>query len=141
MTQKDVLRENYIGKEPVLLTEMALPRFSFFFSPISNTKPYASITPLAVYKLIKGNRYRPRTLRLRAMTDPGEAGNFKQKSFEYVTFSGEFSKRSDKTLIHPSGLMVFDFDKVNDLPGLRKILLNDPLFYGSDVYFTIGQGP
>lgn len=122
MTQK-------VGQEPVQLTEMAIPRFSFFFSPISNTTPYASITPLDVYKLIKGNRYRPRTLRLRAMTDPGEASRFKQRSFEYVTFSGEFTKRSDKALIHPSGLMVFDFDKVNDLPLLRKILVNDPLFF------------
>lgn len=119
---------SYIGKEAILPTESGEPRFSFFFSPISNTKPYASITLLDVYKLIKGNRYKPRTERLRAFTDPEEASKFKQKSFEYVTFSGIFSKRSDKALLYPSGLLVIDFDKVSDLPGLRKFLLEDPMF-------------
>lgn len=116
------------GKEPVLLNETGLARFSFFLGPISNTKPHASITLTDVYKLIKGNRYKARTERLRTITEPGEAGKFKQSSLEYVTFGGEFSKRSDKDLVHPSGLMVFDFDHVNDLPLLRKILVGDPLF-------------
>ena len=118
----------YIGKKPVLLTEMASPRFSFFFCPISNTKPYAQITLMQLYKLTRGKRYKPRTERLRAITDPEEASKFKQDNFDYVTFGGVFSKRSDKSLLHPSGLLVLDFDKVNDLPGLRKTLLDDPLF-------------
>jgi len=125
---KENFYETYIGKEPTLLTEMALPRVSFFFSPISNTNPYAQVNLLQIYKVIKGNRYKPRTERLRAFTDPQEANKFKQDNFEYVTFGGIFSKRSDKALIHPSGLLVLDFDKVNDLPGLRKTLLADPLF-------------
>ena len=125
---KENFYETYIGKEPTLLTEMAWPRVSFYFSPISNTKPYAQINLLQLHKLIKGNRYKPRTERLRAFTDPQEASKFKQNNFEYVTFGGTFSKRSDKALIHPSGLLVLDFDHVNDLPGLRKILLGDPLF-------------
>jgi len=120
--------DRFIDKDPMLLIEKALPRFSFYFSPISNTKPYAQITLLHVYKLIRGNRYKPRTERLRAFTNPEEASKFKQNSFEYVTFSGVFSKRSDKALLNPSGLLVFDFDKVNDLPLLRKTLLDDPLF-------------
>jgi len=118
----------YIGKKPILLTEMALPRFSFYYSPISNTKPYAQITLLDVFKLIRGNRYKPRTERLRAFTNPEEAGKFKQSNLEYVTFGGVFSKRSDKGLLNPSGLLVLDFDKVNDLPLLKKTLLGDPLF-------------
>lgn len=120
--------DKIINKEPMLLNEIDLPRFSFFFGPISNTKPYAQISLLQVYKLIKGNRYKPRTERLRAFTEPEAAGKFKQSSFEYVCFSGMFSKRSDKALLHPSGLLVFDFDKVNDLSLLRKTLLDDPNF-------------
>ena len=127
----DCKRNSYdksIGKEPMLLNEIDWPRFSFYFSPISNTKPYAQINLLQVYKLIRGNRYKPRTERLRAFTEPQEASKFKQSSFEYVTLSGVFSKRSDKALLNPSGLLVFDFDKVNDLALLRKTLLNDPNF-------------
>ena len=117
-----------MGKKPIPITQMALPRVSFFLRPISNTKPYAQVNLLQLHKLIQGNRYKPRTERLRAFTDPQEASKFKQENFDYVTFGGVFSKRSDKALLQPSGLLVLDFDKVNDLPGLRKTLLGDPLF-------------
>lgn len=120
--------EVFISKAPLPLLEAALPRISFFYSPISNTVPYATMNLLDAYKLIKGNRYKARTRRLRAITEPQEASQFKRSSFEYVTFAGVFSKRSDKALVHPSGLMVFDFDKVSDLPLLSKSLLEDPLF-------------
>lgn len=120
--------DNYIGKQAVPVNEMAWPRFSFFFSPISNTRPYSDINILQAYKLIKGKRYKPRTERLRAFTDPDEASKFKRENLEYVTFGGVFSNRRDKALLHPSGLLVLDFDKVSDLPGLKKTLVNDPLF-------------
>ena len=80
----------YIGKKPIPVTEMAWPRVSFFFSPISNTNPYAQVTLLQLHKLIRGNRYKPRTERLRAFTEPQEANKYKQDNFDYVTFGGGY---------------------------------------------------
>ena len=106
-----------------------MPGMSFFYSPISNTVPYVTIDPLALYKVVKSTRYRPRTQRLRAISDPVEAAKFKRNNFDYVTPAGEFTNRSDKGLVRPSGLMVFDFDKVKDPPLLKKTLIGDPHFF------------
>ena len=89
---KENFYETYIGKKPIPVTEMALPRVSFFFSPISNTNPYAQVNLLQIYKLIRGNRYKPRTERLRAFTEPQEANKYKQDNFDYVTFGGGIFK-------------------------------------------------
>ena len=121
--------DNFTSKESITLIEWALPRFSFFYSPITNTKPFSGITLLDLFNLIKGESYKPRTLRLRGISDPEAAAKFKKSSFDYVTISGEFSlKRSDSNLIRHSELLILDFDHVTDIPNLKKILLGDPSF-------------
>ena len=106
-----------------------MPGISFFYCPISNTVPYVTIDPLAIFKVVGGTRYKPRTQRLRSINDPVEAAKFKRNNFDYVTFAGEFSRRSDKALIQPSGLMVFDFDKVKDPSLLKKTLIGNRSFF------------
>lgn len=119
---------NFNGRGLKLLIEMVLPHFSFYYSLISNTEPYATISLLDVYKKVKSQSYKPRTLRLRGISELEAASKFKRKSFNYVTFSGEFSKRSDAALICHSGLLTLDFDHVDNIPLLKKILLGDTGF-------------
>ncbi len=120
--------------------------FSFFKAPISNTKPHKTVTLLQVYNAIKGDYYKLRTEELRAMLSPHSLGEgseemyrqarqYKARNFDYCTFSGVFSTRSDKAIIKHSGLLCVDFDHLNsssflrsELVELRGALLTDNYF-------------
>jgi len=99
--------------------------FSFYKRPISNTIPYKSITVGDAYRVIKGNYFRKQTLQLRQLTDKSEASKFKRSNFHYATFSGVFKERHESALVRHSGLIVFDFDGVEDVQRLRNMLISD----------------
>ncbi|MPQ48960.1 virulence protein E [Marinifilum sp. N1E240] len=105
--------------------KIKLPEFSFFKKPISNTKPYRTISVLDAYTLIKGHWNIERTQALRQIKDVEEARAFKASQFNYVCFSGVFTKRSEKHFQHHSGLMVLDFDHLSDVDGVKNSLLAD----------------
>lgn len=104
------------------------PRFSYFKHPIRNTIPFEKFTLLDVYQVIIGNAFKKNTKDLRKMNDPKQARNFKANNFDYVTFSGTFSKRKDSDLIKHSGLLTIDFDHIPNLQQLKNQLLNDEYF-------------
>ena len=118
----------FAGKKPILINEMAFPHFSFFRKPITNVRPTCSISIEQAYKVIKGNRYKDRTRELRAITDPAEAARFKQSNLDYVTPCGIFLKRQNSALEIPSGLLVLDFDHVDDPKALKETLVSDNFF-------------
>ncbi|MDM8161424.1 BT4734/BF3469 family protein [Labilibaculum sp. K2S] len=99
--------------------------FSFFKKPISNTKPYRTITVLDAYKLIKGHWNVERTQTLRQIKDAEEARAFKASQFNYACFSGIFTKRSEKHFQSHSGLMVLDFDHLSNVEEIKNSLLAD----------------
>lgn len=103
-------------------------RFSYFSRPIKNTLPERSMTLLEVYRNIKSERNQWQTMALRSLTNREEARRFKSRAFDYVTFSGVFSRRSEQSLIQPSGLLCIDLDHVPDLLALKLSLLNDHYF-------------
>ena len=109
---------------PPLVVEAT--RFSLFRCPVTNTYPSRQITLLEAFHLIRGDAYRERTLELRSICEPEAAGQYKRKYFDYVTFSGVFSKRSDAALVSHSGLMVLDFDHVENMALAKQALVNDP---------------
>lgn len=117
-----------INQSKVPVVVMTVPKFSYYRSPVANTQPYVEISLLEAYKVIKGSRYQSRTSELRAISDPAAASKFKRTRFDYVTFSGVFSKRSEAALVNHSGLLTLDFDHVPDLAPLKKTLLTDPYF-------------
>jgi hypothetical protein len=125
--QHSKLHTQQPSMQPALLDEqlVELPRFSLFKKPISNTKPYKTISVLDVYGLIKGPWNIQRTQTLRQIRDVEEARAFKANEFNYVSLSGIFGKRSDKHLKQHSGLMVLDFDHLSDVDGVKKKLLAD----------------
>ena len=104
------------------------PRFSFFKSPISNTRPYRSVTVLDAWNYITGHYAEERTRNLRGITDKSRARIFKAANFDYATFSGEFSSRSNAACTAESGLLCIDFDHVPDVEGLFRSLLEDRYF-------------
>ncbi|MDD5862382.1 MAG: DUF3987 domain-containing protein [Prevotella sp.] len=63
--------------------------------------------------------------------DPKEVGEFKKKYFDFVCFSGTFSRRKDDGLIRHSGLLCLDFDHVGgptELADLKEKLIHDTNF-------------
>jgi hypothetical protein len=102
--------------------------FSFFKSPITNTKPHKAVSLLQIYNAIKGNYYKDRTQKLQAISDVGQARLFKTANFDYCTFSGVFTARNDKALIKHSGLLCLDFDHLQKVEKLRFQLLQDEYF-------------
>ena len=104
------------------------PEFSYFKAPISNIYPERSITLTEVYGLIRSESFKDRTRELRTITSISEARKYKAARFDYVTFSGVFSRRSDKDLLTHSGLLTIDFDHIRDVQQLKEKLLMDEYF-------------
>jgi hypothetical protein len=104
------------------------PLFSLFKAPISNTKPHKAVSLLQIYNAIKGDYYKERTEKLRAISDVARARKFKAANFDYCTFSGTFESRNDKALIKHSGLLCVDFDHLQSVELLRNQLLQDEYF-------------
>lgn len=102
--------------------------FSFFSMPINNVKPCKVFSLFDAYNYIKGHEASDSTNRLRLMTDKNYAKAFKAKNFDYCTFSGTFTTRTDKALINHSGLLCIDFDHVQNLDLFRSQLLQDEYF-------------
>ncbi|MCP4705467.1 MAG: VirE protein, partial [candidate division Zixibacteria bacterium] len=65
---------------------------------------------------------------LRNTEDAKEARKYKAYNFDYVTFSGIFSKRNEKALTNHSGLLTIDFDHISNISALKKQLLKDQYF-------------
>lgn len=102
--------------------------FSFFPAPIKNTIPVLKMTLADAYEYITGPTAVSRTRELRSKTNIKEARKFKSEKFDYCTFSGIFSKRSDQALVQHSGLLCLDFDHLKNLEEVRQQLLNDDYF-------------
>ncbi|HZL11569.1 MAG TPA: BT4734/BF3469 family protein [Prolixibacteraceae bacterium] len=123
-----------------------LPKFSYFRCPVTNTLPNYEMTIPDVYGAIKSNKYQRQTIELRSILSPlplGEgqgvgipARKYKAKHFDYVTFSGTFSKRNDAALIQHSGLITLDFDHVSNLKELKETLLQDQYFETELMFFS-----
>lgn len=102
--------------------------FSFFKSPVTNIFPWNIMTLSQLYHLIRSDSYKSATQCLRNIIDPKEARKYKATHFDYVTFSGTFTRRNDSDLIKHSGLLALDFDGLPQPDTLREKLLQDEYF-------------
>lgn len=117
-----------------------IPEFSYFNRPITNIHPDKTHSNLVeIYQIIKGEALAESTKALREITDKKQARKYKAQNFDYVTFSGTFSKRNDKALLSHSGLLTIDFDDVQDIEKLRKKLLQD-VYFETELLFTSPSG-
>ena len=97
-------------------------KFLYYKRPIRNTMPYKDIGLRDVVSAIKGERAKKVTQHLRSIKDADEARAYKSTHFDYVTFSGTFSKRNRDGLIVYSGYMVLDIDHVDVAYVIKKLL-------------------
>jgi hypothetical protein len=92
-----------------------------------------------VYELVSGEVYRERTMRLRGISEPKRAREFKAREFDYCTFAGVFSRRCAQDIVSHSGLMVLDFDHVRYLNDLFcKLLYNE--YFETQLLFRSPSG-
>ncbi len=132
----DGLKIEVVKEEP--RPKLVLPKFSYFKAPVKNTVPAKEVTILDVYHHIK-YEYQEQTEKLRSIADKKKARQYKAAHFDYVTFSGVFTKRSDSALVKHSGLLAIDFDHVPDLSALRAKLLTDE-YFETEILFTSPSG-
>ncbi len=103
-------------------------KFSFFKPPITNIKPFKSITIRDAYNYIVGHYAKKQTETLRAISDKKRARIYKAANFAYVTFCGEFEIRANDKIITHSGLLCLDFDHLVQLEVIFDRLLQDKYF-------------
>jgi hypothetical protein len=116
-----------------------IPKFSYFKAPVSNIYPKITLSLVDIFNLIISDDYASITNQLRSITDKNEARKFKATQFDYVTFSGTFEKRNDKSLLNHSGLITIDFDHINNLEDLKNQLLQDE-YFETEILFVSPSG-
>lgn len=112
---------------PVTISEQ--PRFSFFERPVNNIIPCRDITMADLYRIVTSDYAKAETEHLRTIADDAQAKLFKKFNFDYVTVAGTFTKRENKSIVKPSGLMVIDIDDLKDSTEVEdtfQLLLDNP---------------
>ncbi len=100
--------------------------FSFFPHPIRTTIPSKAISLEECAGLIRDpETYGDITASLRALTSREERQKLKASALDFVTFSGTFDRREEKSLIQHSGLIAIDLDHLEDMPHARYLLMCD----------------
>lgn len=112
---------------------------SFYKAPIRNVYPFKTLKMHEIHTLIKSDKYKGVTTRLRAIQDPKEKRTYKANNFDYVTFSGEFDRRNDNNLLKHSSLITIDFDHLPNLNEVKKQLLEDE-YFETELLFTSPSG-
>lgn len=113
--------------------------FLFFRKPIQNIEPIRAVGIVDVYRYIIGHYAQPQTEVLRSMVSSSEAKRYKATHFDYCTFSGLFRKRNEKELIMHSGLMCLDFEHIEDIDGLKQLLLRHD-YFDTELLFVSSSG-
>ncbi len=139
-------KNGFYNQDEVIFTELEpeivkpkAPVFSYYKKPVTNVVPTKEITLIEVYNLIQGNEYASSTSTLRSIQDEKEARKYKAFNFDYVTFSGAFSKRNDKHLKKHSGLLTIDFDHLSNISEIKEELLKDN-YFETELLFTSPSG-
>lgn len=101
---------------------------SYFMPPITNKVPSATMTLDEVAARIRSQELAPQTEHLRGITDKAEARGYKGWNLPYVTPSGVFSYCSDDCLVKHSRVLCIDLDGVEDVDGLKRLLIADRHF-------------
>ena len=102
--------------------------FSLFTAPIKTTRPFQNVNLFDIYNYIISPYAQQATQQLRLISDAKERRQYKSEHFDFCTFSGIFSYRTDKAIIQHSGLICLDFDHLPDVEATFNTLKNDRYF-------------
>ncbi|MFC5048294.1 BT4734/BF3469 family protein [Aquimarina hainanensis] len=136
------LRQTYIQKYLDMIPDTKWePRFSYFSKNLYNLIPTKTIGLLQVYRMLTDISRKHRTTHLRKLSSEKEQKEYKKKHFDYVTFSGVFTKRNNNALQTHSKLLTIDIDDIpntTELTDIRKTLLKDPYFSSQLLFISPG---
>ena len=119
---------NYAVKPSPSCDLKNMPSFSIFRRPITNKHPYQVVNLIDVFNYIISDYAKDRTNELRTIKDDRYRRQYKANKFDYCTFSGIFSVRTDKAIIQHSGLICLDFDHLKDVEAIFEALKKDTYF-------------
>ena len=119
---------NYAVKPSPSCDLKNMPSFSIFRRPITNKHPYQVVNLIDVFNYIISDYAKDRTNELRTIKDDRYRRQYKADKFDYCTFSGIFSVRTDKAIIQHSGLICLDFDHLKDVESIFEALKEDAYF-------------
>jgi hypothetical protein len=100
-------------------------RFSFYHKPITNVMPSEDITLEEFAKHLKSGKYKEIINEIRNAPDKAIRNELKRFKLDFVTVSGQFTKRNGTNLIKHSGLLCLDFDEVDHPNELKAKLERD----------------
>jgi|GEM_PF-3218606 len=109
---------------------------------VLSCEPSGTATVADLWQYIRGPVARAATAALRAEPDAERQRRLKALTLSYCTPFGTFSYRNTQGLLRPSGMMVADFDHIDDplrLGQLRQALIDDP-YYQTDLLFVSPRG-
>jgi hypothetical protein len=116
-----------------------VPVFSYFRAPVTNTIPSGQINIVTVYEWIRSDKYASQTTTLRTKSGKKEAKDYKASHFDYVTFSGLFSRRMDNALQKHSGLLTIDLDHIGSPDNwISRLLLDE--YFETELLFASPSG-
>ena len=101
--------------------EQNMNNISVYRSPVRNTLPLKSVSLFDIAKVIKSDKYKYVTEKLRSLTSKDEKALCKTTEFDYTTFSGAFSKRANDALLQHSNNFCIDFDHVGNNEAIRAL--------------------
>ena len=128
-----------MGETTMKNSKMKYQKFSYFKEPISNTRPFKNITLAVAYRAITSGYLKVPTLQLRSISEKDENRRFKATHFPYVCFSGTFTQRNEKGLIHHSSLIAINFDHLEDVETTKLQLLKD-VYFPTELLFVSPNG-
>ncbi len=118
------------------------PRFSYFNRNLYSLYTSKTVGIYDTYIMITDTVRKYRTDTIRKLLTEKEQKKYKTQHFDYVTFSGMFTKRNNASLIKHSELLTVDIDHISSESKLQKIkdnLLNDP-YFATELLFTSPRG-
>jgi len=93
-----------------------MSEISVYKCPVKNTTPLKSVSLFDIYSVIKSDKYKSVTDKLRSLESKAEKDLCKQTELDYATFSGTFKTRSNSLLIERSQYFCIDIDHIgNDI--------------------------
>ncbi len=117
-----------------------MSKISVFKAPIRNTTPYRDVSLSDIATVIRSDKYKPTTEKLRALANKDERDLCKANDLDYTTFSGTFGHRANKALIEHSGYFGIDIDHIGNTDAIANFKLQIRSIYEPAMMFVSPSG-
>ena len=94
---------------------------SVYRAPVKNTIPLKSVSLSDIAKVIKSDKYKFLTHKLRSLPSKAEKDLCKVNELDYTTFSGIFTNRQNIALVKHSNLFCIDIDHIGNSEAIQAM--------------------